>query len=376
MRARLAVLLLFACNGSGSQPPPGATDGAVPIDGNVVGMGDAATLPPDGSTTPPDGMISTPPDAMVPIDGGDGCATAPTGDWAGTMRFYAAGAGSFERFDADVTWTLASTAGCVDHYTPSGTFAVTTDGCCCTPVYDPASGPIEASDGELVIDRSTAPATFRVVASSEYASTEYPGDCGGGGDPIPTTRGGQWADDEGVVSGDVIDGAVHVRWSSPYDFSWHLRRAGASFPPPTGCAEPATETWQFTGHALAAADLTWTRADTSGCVDTFQPSGTVHVTQPPSCTTWSADPPSAPVASTDGTLTVDRSTNPPTYDVQGITDWQATVTCTHPDGTTETTTGFVGGPWASSAGAYGSNVTGGGASTGGSEPDVIWTLRR
>lgn len=275
--------------------------------------------------------------------GDDGCATAPTGDWTGTARTHQEGSGSDEDVAATVTWTLAGTEACVDHYLPSGTVEYELS----SGESETATWPIASTDGALVIDRSVAPATYLMTGETE---------------------GSSWASSSGSFEGAVIDGNVEAPFVvTPMTREWHLRPVGAEFPAPDGCVEPATEQWTFHGevteHADTYATVTWIRTSTDGCVDQFAPSGIASVEESfeTTCGTVVQSPSSAPIEPGDGTLQVDRSTNPPTFQVFGFSEWEGTRTCTHPDGTVETSPGLLGDRWANSTGAYDGDRWSGGA---------------
>jgi hypothetical protein len=345
----LALTGIFAaCGGGGGGPDPtGDDDDAPAIDGGV-GAVDARTTPqpgdvPDGGT--PDGGASTSPDAAPPSDG---CAVAPTGDWAGFARIRHGGGSANEQTGADVTWTLASTEACVDQYAPSGTvehFEID------APTE---TAPLAASDGELVIDRSAAPATYRVRGDSSL---------------------GTWADATGAFDGTVISGG----YDDDYDaVEWTFTGVGTVFPAPDGCVEPATDQWTGTASVAGgtSATITWTRIETLGCLDHYQPSGTATMpTSTSQCTTLTADPPSAPIEPSHGELSINRSTNPPTFELRGATEWTGTITCTRADGTTTTEQGTIGGPWGWYVhGSYDGDTWRG--ATGATAPHYTWGLTR
>jgi hypothetical protein len=325
-----AIFVVAACDSTGPRDPndpgDGDDDASASVDGGVP------DLPADAGTheTPnEDGGVVTPPSdggTTTPDGGGDGCASAPVATYSGEQFEQYSGSGSYERTRVEVTWTLASTEGCVDHYTPSG-LAYSEDAGPCNITLDPASGPIEASDGELVIDRSTSPATYTVRGESHYA-TSFTGEagCNGDGEPHPVTVGGVWADSSGSFDGALIAG---VAWTNTPSRSWRLVAAGASFPTPDGCSEAASD--QLTSEHQYGGDsatVTWTRVATEGCVDTFEPSGTAATPAgyDEMCT---YDALSAPIEAGDGPMTIDRSTDPATVTLRGRSDWTTTGHCTN-----------------------------------------------
>lgn len=96
-----------------------------------------------------------------------------------------------------------------------------------------------------------------------------------------------------------------------------------------------------------AANVTWTRLLTQGCVDTYAPSGTATYGYaiPGALCTQSISPATHTITKRDGSLVLDRSTNPPTVVAHGATTWSVTWTCVEGDGTTNTQTFDGGGAW-------------------------------
>lgn len=311
---------------------------------------DASRPVPDASVIPDAGI----PDAVI----SDGCATAPTGDWLGWTRRFEGGNGIHVDLRADVRWTVVATQGCIDVLKPSGVATYRYTSMCDPDRADPGSAEIHATDGELVIDRSVSPATYRVTGTTTWDATQVCGQTTHAG-----VVGGPWVDAEGEFTGAVIAGTLHVAEQVPDELpevivAWDFRRADASLPAPEPCAEPPTDTWTFAGSITegASAEITWTRVATEGCRDRFVPAGTATVSPPASalegCDPLVYTPRSVTVAAGDGTLVIDRSTSPPTYEVSGATTWSGSVTCTHADGEVTTGDADLGGPWASARGAY------------------------
>jgi hypothetical protein len=292
------------------------------------------------------------------------CASAPIAGFTGTSdeATFASGGGG-EYYRADVHWTLARTEGCVDHYTPSGTAHDLDERSYCFDI-DPRSAPIEPGDGELVIDRSASPATYTMHGLSEWTANV------GCSDPndenygvSSTTVASEWAsDDRGSFDGAVISGGLR-----PNDgelLTWHFTADGVGFPAPAAdaCVEAASDRWHTlvtAGNGLA--DITWTRTSTTGCVDRYAPAGTARllplVDDSPFafCRVRSYSPDSAPIESDDGELVIDRSVNPPRWDIRGTTHFASRERCERPDGSVQFGDDFRNVSLGSYAGAYQGN---------------------
>jgi hypothetical protein len=328
-------------------------------------------------------MESTGPNATACVPDSS-CAQPQVASWTGTSgtEFNASGAGWEDH--AEVTWTLASSDGCVDHYTPSGTATYRIGAHYCIE-SDPVSAPIEPGDGELVIDRSTSPATYTMNGVSEWSG--YFG-CRDPEDPTgwnPATLRSRWATDyHGAFELDVFGGGEGNPGDVGHTNHWAFTDAGASFPPPVAgvCSEPASDLWDtVTTYATATATITWTRDSTTGCKDHYAPSGTMVrapiLDEDPSafCRERRWEPASGPVAPEDGSLVIDRSVNPPTFRIQGSSSWAATETCTRPDDTVETATVSAGGSWAERwNGPFHGDEFAGGFGAGGGASD--WSFAR
>lgn len=352
MKPTIALLLLLAaCVEPVDAPDP---DDPVAPDGDEPTSGESTALVLDNGA-----------ERRPPGSGGGPCAVEPLGPFQGTAYMSDSGTGSGRSIGVTVTWSLVSTDGCVDRYdTTSGTAVGDDWGWQCDRVRYPDSGPVEPGDGVMLIDRSTMPVTFVMRGSTRYPVVEYCAD--DSHDPEPTySIGGHWASYAGSFEGAASGG--HVSTDGPnHTGRWTLQRAGVTFtPPPAGaCSEPPSEAWstdtrRYDDHDVSA-ELQWARVSTTGCVDTFAPSGLVRVPQRSyqgaACTTNAL---TAPVDGVGDTLRIDRSTSPPTFYISGRTLWQATTTCTRPDGTVFQSTGTVGGDWAGFSGVFHGNHFGG-----------------
>jgi hypothetical protein len=363
-----------ACSQGGPEPAPGGSDpinngantgtgsdgvttpGAAGAPGTTTGSGptgSAAGSPPPSGGSPPAAGAGGSPGKSPPPPGK--CAIAATGDWTGHTSFFSAGSAGGPTLSADVRWTLAASEGCVDHYVPTGTASFETTSGVCTHVIDPPSAPINpATDGHLIIDRTTSPATYTMEgkttwAGSDTCSTEPPN---------PGTIGGVWASNHGTFDGSVLSGEIfndHVIAGVVDNTIWEFTRVDAVFTPPApgACSEPAIDHWSGTASAAiiasisqtprsTSASLVWTRVSTTGCVDRFEPSGTATVADN-DCTTT---PATHAVAASDGILEIDRSVDPPKFSMTGESHWSGSETCPVSGGGTSTFTGQIGGVWA------------------------------
>jgi len=291
------------------------------------------------------------------------CWYVAPGDWQGTSGEMFRGAGGSSEERADVTWHLARTDGCVDHYTPTGTAYVLESTHICYEV-DPPSHPIAATDGELIIDRSGPPMAYTVRGSTAWdgmagCRTPEPGE---EADWHPVRLTSNWADHAGTFDRDVISGGYD---DGGHSIAWDFRPIAASFPPPAAgaCVEPASDQWRtVSGNGRGSADITWTRVATTGCRDEYEPAGTAHgdpvVDASPTATCrvrrWVPD--ASPVGADDGYLLIDRSTNPPTFTIQGITVWSGDQVCERPDGTVTTSAATPAVSWGDFLGAYHGDV--------------------
>jgi hypothetical protein len=339
MRSLLIVVVASAASACGSS-------------GTVDDSPDARTSAIDAAASDSSGGSSVDaaaPDARV----GDGCAMAPTGDWAGVASGYTGGAGGGETVTAHVQWSLVSSDACIDHFAPSG--AVEYDPATqCNLIVEPSMGPIEPGDGELILDRSTATATARLVGVSRFPAIVY---CEG--DPPPQEThpvGGRWADVTGSFDGAVIGGSTN--FYGDFHMRWDLRRTDTVFSPPDdgACSEPSSQHWTSRAHwDDRVASVTWTRVSTDGCVDRYTPSGTIEALPWTSTEcAYTYDPSSAAIVADElDVLVIDRSTDPATFDINGTSFFETTRICTRPDGTTTEDPGIlVGGVWVNAEGPF------------------------
>jgi hypothetical protein len=282
------------------------------------------------------------------------CALPPIGDWVGSTNFGTHGGGSRFELRAQVTWTLEASAGCVDRYRPTGTLTYDVAG---TGVwYSPETGPIEPADGELVIDRSTRPATFRLHGVTKFATTKTEVIDNQRVDR-PAVIGGKWIDVTGSFDGPLIHASIRrIDPPLPFDTNeWSFAPVDAPPPPRTHrCVEEPVDRWvSHTRDVDAEAQVEWTRTSTIGCVDTFAPSGTVTALPRynPACADMVFEPASMPVE--QGTLRIDRSTAPPTFEIRGGRSWHAGETCRDAAGNTiGYGSTYAGGSWADFSGPY------------------------
>jgi hypothetical protein len=299
---------------------------------------------------------------------GTTCAIAPLGPLSGRAQDGHFGAGGGEDEYADVHWTLERTEGCVDHYRPSGTAHDVVGAHYCWDA-EPSAAPIEPTDGELIIDRSTSPATYTVNGLSEWEGLEGcddPNDSSYGMEP--STLRARWATNlRGSFDGAVISGGnIEVE---AHPINWYFTRDEVAFPAPAAgtCVEPRSDRWATsvvanTGHA----DATWTWESTTGCVDHYTPSGTGRIEPKIDdspfafCRVRSYDPDSGPIDADDGDLYIDRSTNPPTFNIGGGARWIATERCERPDGSVQLQNDYFGVSLGMYEGAYQGNRFGGG----------------
>lgn len=153
--------------------------------------------------------------------------------------------------------------------------------------------------------------------------------------------------------------AVEVHQSSVgssdlvWDASLVLERDGA-------CASPIVEAWTGTatrdeamfGTDDITADVLWQRVDTSGCVDTYRPTGTATYFYgiPGALCLQTVEPQTVPVDPSDGVLEIDRTSSPPRYRATAATSWPATWICSFPDDTMNTMPVDAGGVWLDASG--------------------------
>jgi hypothetical protein len=310
---------------TGSEGTP-TTPGAAGAPGTTVsppsgGNGANGPTGPAGGSPPAGGAAGSPGKSPPPPGK---CAIASTGDWTGHASFFNAGGDGGPTTLADVRWTLASSEGCVDHYVPTGTASFEDSSGLCTNVIDPPSVPINpATDGQLIIDRTTSPATYVM-----NGKTTWPAMIGCSTEVLePGTAGDVWASNHGTFDGSVISGEIdndHQVAGVAEKVVWRFARVDAVFTPPApgDCSEPAIDHWSGTASVSTlgtvgslggsvSASLVWTRVSTTGCVDRFEPAGTAAFTGSV------CDGVTHAVASSDGSLEIDRSVDPPHFAMTG-----------------------------------------------------------
>jgi hypothetical protein len=356
----VAVLVAAAgvwlgCGGGRGALPASPFDG-----GGGGGDEDAPTSPPPGGDRPP-------PDGD---DGGPPLATA----WEGFARIRQQGAGSQQTVSAALHWTLVSSSHGVDRYRPSGTATFEVAGGLCTHTVEPPTVEIAPNDGELVIDRRAWPATYRMTGATLWVAREV---CDGTLVSSSSPVGGPWADNQGSFEGDVIGGGIRF---FPEYHDWELRRVGATFPPPAPgeCVGTAAAQWTSMSSIsdLAAASVTWTLASSDGCLDLYTPAGVAKAPPPfDPCVALSYTE-MGTVASGDGILQIDRSTNPPGVVMRGSTVWDGTGICTHADGTNDMLGPPIGGDWADLQGTFSGDHFSGALITRQVPRAFSWTLTR
>jgi hypothetical protein len=140
-------------------------------------------------------------------------------------------------------------------------------------------------------------------------------------------------------------------------------------PDPTDASPPDGDTCAVAGHTswsgTARRDnengypdhldvmVTWALASSDGCVDTFEPAGSVRYGYaiPGALCDQSITPDTMQIGDADATLTIDRSTDPATYTAKGATTWTITFRCTYDDGTFEEHQFLGGGAWIDASGS-------------------------
>jgi hypothetical protein len=351
-RAASLLVVVAACGREESSPRDGNTASAADASTDAHLSTDASEA--DAGGTDGGGIDGAPADASPadarPVDAlTESCASAHVGNWTGQTRFWGHGAGSYVNKTANVTWTLASTTGCVDRYAPGGTAHADSGGHCSLEVH-PDQTAIGAADGVMIVDRNVSPPSYRIEGTTRWtamhACTDPAEDNG------PFTAVVAWGQHRGVISGDVFGGALP--FEAVREVDWNFVRVGATFPPPNGCAGAPVDTISGAHRTIeneydVIAAVTWTRTSTADCVDQYTPSGTATITgRTFACSTFTVTPSMGSVGAADASLTIDRSTNPPTFTVEGQSRWIGTTTCTDADGTVTTRETLVGDDWGSS----------------------------
>src|SRR5207244_3993834 len=168
----VAVLVVMASVGWGASGCGGERQAAPASAGSGGNGGGGGTAGPAGGSggevTPPGsgGAGGTP----TGIGGGGGTSSPPLDAWTGISWIRQQGSGSQQTVSADVRWFRVSSAGGIDRYQPSGTATFQFSGGLCTVVVSPSSAPIAPTDGELVIDRRTTPATYTMRGAATWSA--------------------------------------------------------------------------------------------------------------------------------------------------------------------------------------------------------------
>lgn len=126
------------------------------------------------------------------LDAGDGCAAAPLGDLAGEARVELMRDGTGIVVAARVRLSPVDRTACVDIYLPAGTVSFVSATAGCTTSVAPAEAAIAPTDGALLLDRSTSPATYVATASSLWLAS-YTTRCDGDAATVAVwPAGGTW----------------------------------------------------------------------------------------------------------------------------------------------------------------------------------------
>lgn len=363
-----SVLLASGCGGGDSISPPR------PIDASESGD---AREPRDADPAPSDDAAQADgppaPDAGSSSDAGVTCARAPLGEWTGAAVIKDEGGGSYSAVRADIRWVLDSSEACIDRYRPTGTVTFTFLEPCDNTI-EPASIPVPSTDGVLTIDRRRLPVTYEIRGATTWDASIT---CEGDPPEAPAPVGGPWVLGRGSFDGNVIAGGFY---QSDRDSAWwELTRVETPFPDDgPDCAEPPLDHLWGTGFVDGGsnATVTWTRTSTSGCTDTFAPSGVAaSPTESSTCSTIVTEPPSAPIASSDGVLTVDRYRRPISIQFRGDTSWKGWRLCRRPDGEMFIEHGSMGGAWGWSFQAAFDGIAYAGSTTHNGS-DYAWSITR
>ena len=138
--------------------------------------------------------------------------------------------------------------------------------------------------------------------------------------------------------------------------------------PAVTCAAPRIESWTGTADRTnemypddVATTITWQRVSSAGCVDTYAPVGDAHYNFAivGAVCGQTLTPTTTAVATTNGALTIDRSTSPATFTGHGSTTWSVTWSCRFADGNTESMSFEAGGTWFEASGTVdGTTISG------------------
>lgn len=196
----LVSLLAAACStpefAERAEAEPTQAAPAVAVPPVVAPRVEAAPPAPARVTDPPE------PGSAAPLPAGT-CAEPPAAEWLTVTG---------GRTEATVVWKRVATEGCVDTFQPSGTARVAPQHGCTF-----SSHAVDPGEGVLVIDRSTAPPTFRVRGASHWQATRRCALPDGTVTRTPVFVGGAWAAAEGLALGDRFSGSfrgddVPVHW--------------------------------------------------------------------------------------------------------------------------------------------------------------------
>jgi hypothetical protein len=135
------------------------------------------------------------------------------------------------------------------------------------------------------------------------------------------------------------------------------------------CASPAAPAWEgvatrssgYGGTDDVVATVRWDLVESVACVDRYEPSGTAQYTYaiPGALCPQTLDPASASIEPGDGSLTIDRTTSPPTFHGSASTSWAVTWTCDLEEEGLQTATFSGGGAWFDAAGPVAHGVVAG-----------------
>jgi len=151
--------------------------------------------------------------------------------WTGTASFTLGGdPATGVTTSASVTWVLDQIVGNVAHYRPTGTASFAFPNCTVSPSSESMStDPGGGTGGELAIDFSTDPPTYRVMGSTVWQATY----CGG----APAGAGGMWVGDPATFQ--FVSGPVAVS-KDPQTQAEKVTISGAI------STQTGSSTWQFT----------------------------------------------------------------------------------------------------------------------------------
>lgn len=160
----------------------------------------------------------TPVDATFEV-AGDGCSEPPSDRWRSVIEHHVVATA--------VTWTRVSTTGCRDVFEPAGAMAIgpAAGGDCTESTLDPAAITVVPGHGRLVVDRSTAPATFDVDGVILYAGTWRCRHADGSVAATPVQVPLRWADFGGALEGNELGADLTSSGTWPaYHDAWRFSR--------------------------------------------------------------------------------------------------------------------------------------------------------